>query len=126
MRDLFRKLAVTYAAGSIGALANSAALQLLRALRTDTGIPAATPGWLYSRLVWGGLFGLLFLVPVLPGRPLAKGVLLSLVPSVARLTLFAPAGGIGGPLAVAMVFVFNAVWGVAAAYALAAMGAARR
>lgn len=126
MKDLLRKVAVTYAAGSIGALANSAALQLLRALRTETGIPAATPDWLYSRLVWGGIFGLLFVLPVLPGRPLAKGVLLSLAPSIARLTLFAPAGGIGGPLAVAMVFVFNAVWGIVTAYALAAMGAARR
>ena len=126
MKDLLRKVAVTYAAGTIGALANSAALQLLRALRTDTGIPAATPDWLYSRLVWGGLFGLLFMLPVLPGRPLAKGLLLSVAPSVARLTLFAPAGGIGGPVAVAMVFVFNGVWGVTAAFALAAMGAARR
>lgn len=126
MKDLLRKVAVTYAAGSIGALANSAALQLLRALKTDTGIPAATPDWLYSRVVWGGLFGLLFLLPLLPGRPLAKGLLLSLAPSIARLTLFAPAGGVGGPVAVAMVFVFNAVWGVTAAYALAAMGAARR
>jgi len=126
MKDLLRKVAVTYAAGSIGALANSAALQLLRALKTDTGIPAATPDWLYSRVVWGGLFGLLFLLPLLPGRPLAKGLLLSLAPSIARLTVFAPAGGIGGPVAAAMVFVFNAVWGVTAAYALAAMGAARR
>jgi hypothetical protein len=126
MRDLLKKTAIVYAAGTVGALANSAALQLLRALRSDTGIPATSPVWLYPRLVWGGLFGLLFLLPILPGRPLAKGLLLSLAPSMARLTLFAPAGGIGPPLAIAMVFLFNAVWGVATAYTLAAMGAARR
>lgn len=126
MRDLYRKSAVAYAAGAVGALANSGALQVLRALRTDTGIPPASAAWLYPRLVWGGIFGLLFVLPLLPGRPLVKGLLLSLAPSVARLTLFAPVGGVGGPLAVAMVFLFNAIWGVATAYALVAMGAHRR
>jgi hypothetical protein len=126
MKDLFRKSAVAYAAGTLGALANRGALQLLRVARGDTGIPAASPAWLYPRLVWGGIFGLLFVLPLLPGRPLVKGLLLSLAPSLARLTLFAPAGGVGGPLAIVMVFLFNAIWGVATAYALTAMGAARR
>lgn len=115
MRSLARRASLALAAGAFGALVNSAALQLLRLARPESGIPAWSPGWIYPRVVWGALFGLLLLLPILRRRSAARGALVSLAPSAARLTLFAPAGGVGGAVAVAMVFLFNAVWGVAAA-----------
>lgn len=115
MRSLAHRASLAFAAGAFGALVNSAALQLLRLAQPQSGIPLWTPAWIYPRLVWGALFGLLLLLPLLRGRAVAKGALVSLAPSAARLTIFAPAGGLGGAVAIAMVFLFNAVWGVAAA-----------
>jgi len=115
MRSPARRASLALAAGAFGALVNSAALQLLRLAQPQSGIPVWTPAWIYPRLVWGALFGLLLLLPVLRGRTVARGALVSLAPSAARLTLFAPAGGIGGGVAVVMVFLFNALWGIAAA-----------
>jgi len=115
MRSFARRASLALVAGAFGALVNSAALQLVRLARPESGIPAWSPGWIYPRVVWGALFGLLLLLPLLRGRAAARGALVSLAPSVARLTVFAPAGGIGGAVAVVMVFLFNAIWGVAAA-----------
>jgi hypothetical protein len=109
------RLSVAFAAGVVGALANSLAVQLAGALRPGAA-PELTPAWLYQRLVWGGLWGLLLLLPVLPGRPVARGLLISLAPSVARLAFFAPAAGApAGALGVVLVFLFNAIWGIVAA-----------
>lgn len=119
MRSLVTRVSVAFAAGAIGALANSLAVQLAGLLRSG-GAPPPTPAWLYQRLVWGGLWGLLLLLPLLRGRPVVRGLLIGIAPAVARLTVFAAPGA---PNPVAAVFLFNAVWGVVAAlwygYALA-------
>ena len=58
-----KRLLILFAAGCLGALANS----LLVWLSGDLGItrsmgvsiaPALTPNWLYPRIVWGGIWGL--------------------------------------------------------------------
>jgi hypothetical protein len=104
-----RLLSAAFAAGAVGALVNSLAAQLAGRLRPGSA-PALTPEWLYQRLVWGGIWGLLLVLPLLRDRPVVRGLLFSLVPSIARLTVFA-----GAPIPLAAVFAFNAVWGVAAA-----------
>ncbi len=85
--------------------------------------PALTPAWLYPRIVWGGLWGLLFLLPVRRLSPVAQGLLLSIGPTLAQLflvfPLWTPAGTLGfglGSLTPVFVVLFNAVWGVAAAW----------
>lgn len=113
MRKLLTRLSIVFTAGVIGAVANSLALQLVGLLRPGVA-PPVSPGWIYQRLLWGGLWGFLLLLPILPGRPVARGLLVSVAPAIARLTVFAPAGGPSGALVIVFVFVFNAIWGAVA------------
>ena len=115
MRHLTTRLSVAFAAGAVGAIANSLAVQLAGRLRSSATVPSFTPEWIYQRLIWGGIFGLLLLLPLLRGRPVLQGLLISLAPSVARLTVFAPADASASVASIALVLVFNAIWGVVAA-----------
>ena len=71
-----RNLSLVFGAGCWGALWNSLAVWLFGFLGV-AGIlgvkiaPALTAPWLYPRLVWGGIWGLLFLVPL--GKPVMAG-----------------------------------------------------
>lgn len=105
---------MAFAAGAVGALANSLAVQIAGQLRPGAA-PPFTPAWIYQRLVWGGIWGFLLLLPLLRGRPVVRGLLLGLAPAVARLTLFAPPDASASVAGIAQVFLFNAIWGVAAA-----------
>jgi len=128
MRNPFRRLATVFGAGAFGGLANSLAVWLagLLGLTAAFGVklaPALTPAWLYPRIVWGGLWGLLFLFPVRRLSPVAQGLLLSIGPTLVQLFVVfpyrTPAGtaGLGlGTLTPVLVVLFNAIWGVAAAW----------
>ena len=126
MKPLF----VCYAAGCLGALVNS-----LVAWQTgELGIaqwagvslaPRLTAAWLYPRIVWGGLWGLLFWLPFMKARPLLKGILLSLLPTALQLFYLFPyqlgkgfAGLHLGLWTPAFVLVYNGVWGVVAALSI--------
>jgi len=127
MTNVFRTLSLVFAAGCVGAVANSLVVWLFG----DVGINAAlgvkiapklTAAWLYPRIVWGGLWGFLFLLPVLRSSLLARGLLFSLGPSLVMLLVVFPMkakkGMLGldlGGMTPVLVLFFNAVWGVAAA-----------
>jgi len=115
------RASIAFTSGVVGAVANVLAATAAGGLGLLPAAPGTLP-WLYQRLVWGGLFGLLLLAPALRGRPLARGLLVSLVPAAARLTLFAPPGSGLDARTLLGVLALNAVWGVAAAlwYAAAA------
>lgn len=115
MSQLTTRLSAAFTAGAVGAIANSLAVQLAGTLRPAAGAPELTPPWIYQRLVWGGMFGLLLLLPILRGRPVVQGLVISLAPSLARLTLFAPLGVSPSVAGIVQVLVFNAIWGVVAA-----------
>lgn len=118
-----KKVLVFFAAGCLGALANSIALWLLG----DFGItqslniaiaPKLTPLWLYPRIVWGGIWGFAFLLPMLDSKPLLKGSILSIFPTLVQLFVVFPfqahkgmAGLELGLLTPALVVVLNWVWG---------------
>lgn len=112
MRSWFARLSAAFTAGAVGAVVNSLAVQLAGLLQPGAA-PAFTAPWLYPRLVWGGLWGLLFLAPVLPGRPLLRGILASLAPTLARLTVFAPPDAVPDARTILLTAVFNAIWGIA-------------
>ncbi|WP_017721936.1 hypothetical protein [Kamptonema formosum] len=128
MKNLAKQLTLFFSAGSLGALANSLALWLFGALGLTAALgarisPALTPEWLYPRIVWGGLWGFLFPIPNLPARPLIKGLLLSLAPTVVQLFVVFPYKANQGMMGLNLglttplfVILFNAIWGVAAAY----------
>ncbi len=118
---------VFFAAGCLGALANSLAVWLLAATGVmaawGVGIdPPVSVNWLYPRLVWGGLWGLLFILPWLNGRCWLKGLLISVLPTLVQLLIVFPlkagkgmAGLDLGLLTPLFVFFFNAVWGIVTA-----------
>ncbi len=112
-------------AGAVGALANSVALWaagssgLTHALGVRIA-PSLTPEWLYPRIVWGALWGLLFLLPLASQRWVAQGLALSLFPTLFQLFVVFPSsvGVLGtelGTLTPLVVLAANAVWGLAAA-----------
>ena len=122
-----KKLLVFFAAGCLGALANSITVWLFGDLgiTASTGVsisPSLTASWLYPRIVWGGLWGLLFVLPMLQSKPILKGSLLSLFPTVVQLLVVFPyktrygiAGLELGILTPVFVLFFNWVWGVVTA-----------
>ena len=52
--------------------------------------PSFSLAWLYPRIVWGGLWGLLFLLPVMKNRFLSRGLLFSLGPTLVQLFIVFP------------------------------------
>ena len=119
-----KKILIYFAAGCLGALANSLAVWFFG----DFGImkifsvsisPTLSPGWLYPRIVWGGIWGLLFALPLLNSKLIRKGSLLSLFPTAVQLFIVFPykankgmAGLDLGLLTPLFVILFNWIWGV--------------
>lgn len=123
------ELSLAFTAGVVGAVANSLAVWVfgvgrLNLLCKINIAPALTAQWLYPRLVWGGLWGLLFATPLLEDVALLeRGLWLSLGPSLAQIFYFFPyqarqgVGGVKlGKLTPLFVLVVNAVWGLVAAW----------
>ncbi|MCF8094332.1 MAG: hypothetical protein K9J79_03130 [Desulfobacteraceae bacterium] len=120
------RLFVYFTAGCIGAGANSLVIWFFGDLGiTETaGVaisPALTPDWLYPRIVWGGIWALLFILPLFKSKILLKGSLLSLIPSIIQLLIVFPEVGKGmaglalGTLTPVFVVFFNWIWGIVAA-----------
>ena len=125
-----RKAFIYFAAGCIGALANSLVVWQFGAhgITSSFGVsiaPYLSADWFYPRIVWGGLWGLLFLLPMLQSKAVLRGTVLSLFPTAFQLFFVFPMmahKGIGGldlglwtPL---FVLFFNWVWGVVTALSI--------
>lgn len=132
MKSTITRISVAFSGGCLGALVNSWVSSSLgqtilpQKLGVTLGL-AWGKAFLYPRIVWGGLWGFLFLLPVLRGGFLvgvfSRGILLSLCPTAAQLFYFFPfllkKGWFGlslGELTPLFVFVYNAVWGLCTAW----------
>jgi len=125
-----RILLVVFSAGALGALANSLTVWLFGHFGITAAIgvaiaPELSAHWLYPRIVWGGLWGLLFILPMLQSKMLVKGATLSLFPTAIQLFVVFPlmahkgmAGLELGLLTPLCVLFFNWVWGVVTALAI--------
>ena len=134
MKKLAKRLTVIFSAGCLGGLANSLAVWLFGAYGVTKSLgvriaPDLSPVWLYPRLVWGGIWGLLFLLPVFRSNVLKRGLLLCLGPTIIQLFVVFPYKadqgmmGMGlGALTPLLVFVFNAIWGITVAIWLRFVG----
>jgi hypothetical protein len=125
-----KRLLICFGAGCLGALANCLAVWACGkyGITAALGVrmaPALTSDWLYPRIVWGGLWGLLFVLPLLNSRPIAKGLFMSIFPTLFQLLVVFPLqskkGYLGldlGTMTPVFVIVFNFVWGVVASLAI--------
>ncbi len=125
-----KNVLICFAAGCLGALANSIIVWLFgdMGISRQLGVaiaPHLSADWLYPRIVWGGIWGFLFLLPLLRSKLLSRGFVLSLAPTAMQLLYFFPVQahkGIGGIelglLTPVLVVFFNWVWGVVAALTL--------
>ena len=121
------KISMVFGAGCLGGLVNSLAVWIFGFYGITAAIgvkiaPQLSPPWLYPRIVWGGIWGLLFLLPLLKKSILLRGLIFSLGPTLVQLFIVFPMkankGVMGldlGALTPLAVVVFNAVWGVTAA-----------
>ncbi len=128
MKGLVRKLSVVWSAGALGGLLNGVALWLFGVLGITATLgvsiaPQFTPPWLYPRLVWGGIWGALFLLPLMRGSVWLRGLVYSMGPTLVQLFIVFPLkadkGMLGLDLGAAtplFVVILNAVWGIAAAW----------
>ena len=111
----------------MGGLANSIAVWLFGYLGITTALgvsiaPTLSPSWLYPRIVWGGIWGLVFFLPIFKSKILLKGSILSLFPTAVQLFIVFPlkankgiAGFDLGLYTPVFVLFFNWVWGFIAA-----------
>jgi hypothetical protein len=122
-----KKILICFAAGCLGALVNS----LVVWASGDYGItkhfgvaiaPALKLSWLYSRIVWGGLWGLIFVLPFLNSKLIAKGAVISIFPTLVQFLVIYPLkagkGYFGMDLGMytpVFVVIFNLIWGVVTA-----------
>jgi hypothetical protein len=128
MRLSIKNISLTFAAGCVGGLANMFVVWGFGfwGISQSLGVkiaPHLTVHWLYNRLVWGGLWGFLFLVPWEKVPLPIRGVIYSLGPSLVQLFIVFPLkahqGMLGlqlGSLTPPLVLFFNAVWGLVTAF----------
>jgi hypothetical protein len=125
-----RKILVYFAAGCLGGLANSLAVWAFGAygITNHFGVsiaPALKLAWLYPRIVWGGIWGFVFLLPFLNGKLITKGAIISIFPTLAQLFVVFPLQAHKGYLGLDLgmytpvfVILFNLVWGIVAGLAI--------
>jgi hypothetical protein len=125
-----KNILVVFAAGCLGALFHIAALNLathygiLHDLHIQLSGSYALP-WVYPRVVWGGLWGFIFLLPVLSGTVVMRSFALCLIPTAVQLFVFYPfyerkgiAGIALGMLTPFAVLFFYWVWALATSITL--------
>lgn len=125
-----KRIFIVFGAGCLGGLVNSIVVWWFgnAGLTEAMGVsisPSFNPEWLYPRIVWGGIWGLTFLLPIYKSRMFLKGSFLSLFPTAVILFVVYPfklhKGILGYKLGLwtpVFVLLFNWIWGVVSALAI--------
>ena len=121
-----KNLSLVFTAGLFGGLVNCLIVWLFGKLGIPQALgvqiaPPLTTAFIYPELVWGGLWGLLFLIPLGRLSFPVKGLLISLLPSMVQLfwvfPFIARKGILGlqlGALTPLVVLIYTALWGIPA------------
>lgn len=120
---MLNKVNAFFVGGVIGALVDSFNIWFLGKIGFTSFIgvglhPQFTMRWLYPRLVWGGIWGLLFLLPIMKRQIYLRGMLFSLVPTLMMFFVVFPEMGKGyyglgfGTLTPLLVLLLNFIWGI--------------
>jgi len=117
---IFRLLTLGLGAGAFGACILALASAVLNALQIQELLglpPPPTPEsylpQFYRIVVWGGIWGLLFAVPLMNRAWWLKGIVIGLVATLAILLYFNPAVTTP-PMRLVYVLILNSIWGLAA------------
>ncbi|TWJ18769.1 hypothetical protein [Geobacter argillaceus] len=122
---MIRKISAAFAGGAVGGFVDSFNIWFMgRAGISDLiGLsmkPEFTAPWLYQRMIWGGIWMLLLLLPLLRGKFILRGCLFSLLPSAMMLFLVLPGMGKGvlglgfGAVTPIVVIGLNCIYGMVA------------
>jgi hypothetical protein len=116
---------LAFAAGCVGGLIYCVTMWLFTryGITQSFGVSlygSLSPQWMYPRIVWGGLWGLLFLLPMLTSSIFARSFVISLIPAFVQLFIIYPfytnkgfAGMQLGVLTPLLVWFFYWVWSFA-------------
>ena len=122
-----KEWSLAYAAGAVGGLANGLAIWLfgLVGINQLLGValaPQLTTPLIYNKLVWGGIWGFIFLLSFPRLTYVSRGLIYSLGPSLVQIFIVFPlmahlgVGGIQlGYLTPLLVLFYNAIWGIVTA-----------
>ncbi|MSM39220.1 MAG: hypothetical protein GJT30_06330 [Geobacter sp.] len=124
---MIRKISGAFTGGAIGGLVDSVNITILGKVGISDllGVsmkPEFTAPWLYQRMIWGGIWMLLLLLPLWKKRPVLRGCLFSLLPSAMMLFMVLPSMGKGllgigfGTLTPVVVIGLNFIYGIVASY----------
>lgn len=127
MRFSLKNLSLIFAAGCFGGLAKAMAAWLfgvlgLNALVGSQFAPQMGSQWIYSHMVWGGIWALLFLLPLKALSYYSRGVIYSLGQTLVALLFVFPKMNKGllalqmGYATPVLILLFGVVWGVATAF----------
>jgi len=126
-RHTLRPAAIYFAAGALGGFAVTLTVWCLGRLGVAEALglpiaPALEKTTIYRQMVWGGLWGLVFLLPVRIERWWLRGLVMTLFPVLAVFLYFAPMRGgqyfvlHWGIVAPFYVYVVNVPWGLVTAW----------
>jgi hypothetical protein len=122
---IIRNSSLAFTGGAIGSFIDSFNIWIMGVvgLSDIIGIsmqPEFTTPWLYKRMIWGGIWMLLLLIPILKNSIYLRGILFSLAPSAMMIFLVLPSmkqGVLGtgfGVLMPVIVIVLNFIYGIIA------------
>ena len=126
MNNFMRNFSLIFAAGAWGGLVKAivawgfgaAGLNAVLGSKMAMGL---TPMWIYAHVVWGGVWALLFFLP-LRGSYYVRGALYSLAQTLIQLAIIFPKMGKGmwglelGYMTPVLVTFFGVIWGLATAF----------
>lgn len=97
---MIRKISAAFAGGAVGGFVDSFNIWFMGKVGISDLIglsmkPEFSAPWLYQRMVWGGIWMLLLLLPLLRGKTLLRGSIFSLLPSAMMLFMVLPEMGKG-------------------------------
>jgi hypothetical protein len=124
---IFRQLSGAMTGGAVGALLDSFIILAMGVIGISDFIgismkPEFTAPWVYQRMVWGGIWMLLLLLPLWKKQLVLRGMLFSLLPSAMMLFLVLPSMskgmlGLGfGTLMPVVVIGLNFIYGIFASF----------
>ena len=123
---MIRKISAAFTGGAIGGFVDSFNIWAMGKIGISDMIglamkPEFNAPWLYQRMVWGGIWMMLLLLPLMKNRTLVRGMLFSLLPSAMMLFFVLPSMGKGmlglgfGMITPLVVIGLNLVYGIVAA-----------